>query len=835
MTQHKMLLVSEFGGELYLGDIGEDQIRAVEAAFIDVGVDVCIGSVDRRIRTVANPLNFTALSEGRVKDQDLKKWLRSALKAPFQAMSEKRRLLSSEVTIGATFGSAVQYPITKRELEGVSLEEAAVNLALFFKSTRDMMSAEMLESLDTFNYIDVASLRRSKTGKALKDLNNLVKKLTTQFVDSLIDKNTKMKKSKLPSAMGIGTPSDVEGWNYGPSDGSEGLQFMPNHTLVKYQAQAGQRSFLQIMEELPVDLMSLGDANADLILKEKAIQTLYALNNRQTASCCAFSSVYCELVCLADGNQRNATRKDVLGRDFEDRTRREDDDASYNRMALGCRQTAFLANPYYFLRCLISAIEKRSANYAKGLDKYTEKVIKESNALKSEQRRARTAINKLNKKPSLSRKEEKTYKDLEQVLREIPEEPFTEAAKRDFIKRVPPSVRLNVLSDYVWELICPDLFHIFNGRSTFDGRKLPKIQFYDYTKISGRWAHEDRVDVADYIGVPQDAYEYPLPENYHITFSFAGTKKSLQDAECAALAGQNITFAFDTTSFSASSFATLFHPQFAAYRSVFASESKPTKSMSDAGFEAYALAQELTLLERLREFREMVFKALSSADLKGLIPKKLPTKLTIDTLPSVHMGYEVLNGDWSDLRFLDDYQKSDPTRAAVVGLKWKIPYGSRFDVPGLAQWRYDTASANEKAKVDAYLAAAEDDRAFGLRQTTMKRPPGPYFQYLPSSASLYPSRGRSQKSQDAGAAFAQLRLSLDIALQDGLGESVTLYIIPKSGDFKSSAEAIRGMYRGAARQDMQEFTFVTESGNLVNTTQQLSLQAALDALAGDEL
>ena len=117
----------------------------------------------------------------------------------------------------------------------------------------------------------------------------------------------------------------------------------------------------------------------------------------------------------------------------------------------------------------------------------------------------------------------------------------------------------------------------------------------------------------------------------------------------------------------------------------------------------------------------------------------------------------------------------------------------------------------------------------------MKRPPGPYFQYLPSSASLYPSRGRSQKSQDAGAAFAQLRLSLDIALQDGLGESVTLYIIPKSGEFKSSAEAIRGMYRGAARQDMQEFTFVTESGNLVNTTQQLSVQAALDALAEDEL
>ena len=56
-------------------------------------------------------------------------------------------------------------------------------------------------------------------------------------------------------------------------------------------------------------------------------------------------------------------------------------------------------------------------------------------------------------------------------------------------------IRLNILSDIPWELVCPDLFtHYF-----------PQVQFYDYTKIpfrghSGNW----------------------LPDNYHLTFSYSG-------------------------------------------------------------------------------------------------------------------------------------------------------------------------------------------------------------------------------------------------------------------------------------------------------------------------
>lgn len=55
---------------------------------------------------------------------------------------------------------------------------------------------------------------------------------------------------------------------------------------------------------------------------------------------------------------------------------------------------------------------------------------------------------------------------------------------------VHPYLRLNVLSDVPWELVCPWLFERFRD-----------LQFYDYTKVPGR----------------------AVPGNYDITFSFSGT------------------------------------------------------------------------------------------------------------------------------------------------------------------------------------------------------------------------------------------------------------------------------------------------------------------------
>ena len=53
-----------------------------------------------------------------------------------------------------------------------------------------------------------------------------------------------------------------------------------------------------------------------------------------------------------------------------------------------------------------------------------------------------------------------------------------------------PFMRLNVLSDIPWEIICPWLF-----------RRFERLQFYDYTKVPGR----------------------RLPTNYDLTFSVSGT------------------------------------------------------------------------------------------------------------------------------------------------------------------------------------------------------------------------------------------------------------------------------------------------------------------------
>jgi hypothetical protein len=57
-------------------------------------------------------------------------------------------------------------------------------------------------------------------------------------------------------------------------------------------------------------------------------------------------------------------------------------------------------------------------------------------------------------------------------------------------KKLVPYVRPNVLSDIPWEMVFPDLFHLF-----------PRLQFYDYTKVPCRSAGAD---------------------NYDLTFSFNG-------------------------------------------------------------------------------------------------------------------------------------------------------------------------------------------------------------------------------------------------------------------------------------------------------------------------
>lgn len=64
-----------------------------------------------------------------------------------------------------------------------------------------------------------------------------------------------------------------------------------------------------------------------------------------------------------------------------------------------------------------------------------------------------------------------------------------------------PFVRLNVLSDIPWEALYPWLFARFDGSP---------VQFYDYTKVHGRWEQ---------------------PGNYDLSFSYSGTNAPLAVAE----------------------------------------------------------------------------------------------------------------------------------------------------------------------------------------------------------------------------------------------------------------------------------------------------------------
>lgn len=76
-----------------------------------------------------------------------------------------------------------------------------------------------------------------------------------------------------------------------------------------------------------------------------------------------------------------------------------------------------------------------------------------------------------------------------------------------------PSVRLNGTSDIQWEKVAPSLFTEF-----------PHIQFYDYTKISKRFANK-------------------LPPNYHLTFS--RSENNWKECDQLLAAKHNVTVVFD--------------------------------------------------------------------------------------------------------------------------------------------------------------------------------------------------------------------------------------------------------------------------------------------------
>ena len=83
-------------------------------------------------------------------------------------------------------------------------------------------------------------------------------------------------------------------------------------------------------------------------------------------------------------------------------------------------------------------------------------------------------------------------------------------------KGLVPVVRLNTLSDILWEKVAPSIFTTF-----------PDVQMYDYTKFPAK-------------------YRRNLPNNYHLTFSRAETETNQLEAYNWLSAGRPISVVFDT-------------------------------------------------------------------------------------------------------------------------------------------------------------------------------------------------------------------------------------------------------------------------------------------------
>ena len=96
---------------------------------------------------------------------------------------------------------------------------------------------------------------------------------------------------------------------------------------------------------------------------------------------------------------------------------------------------------------------------------------------------------------------------------------FFRLAKRHSLN---PAVRLNLTSDIPWENV-----KTANGESLME--RFPEVQFYDYTKISGRMS---RFIIGDF------------PGNYHLTFSRAETPESERLALSFLASGGNAAAVF---------------------------------------------------------------------------------------------------------------------------------------------------------------------------------------------------------------------------------------------------------------------------------------------------
>ena len=209
----------------------------------------------------------------------------------------------------------------------------------------------------------------------------------------------------------------------------------------------------------------------------------------------------------------------------------------------------------------------------------------------------------------------------------------------------------------------------------------PPVMFYDYAKIPGRWSTRQRKQIFKAFKLPWDAsYAYDLPKNYHLTFSYSGEDSSYRHSQIGSLAGQNSTFVFSTTSIT---HATVI-------------EALKSTQQQFRGLTSEDVLQELghvcsILEDKIVDMMSSEYR-VSARDFKYRGQQNIGQYWSKEfILPPSYVGgakrgpVRVVSGDLYDIRYLDDYMKSDPSESLIVGLGWKAPQQLRVTINNKTQ------------------------------------------------------------------------------------------------------------------------------------------------------
>ena len=124
----------------------------------------------------------------------------------------------------------------------VHIDVATANLAVFYPSSAKMLPASVLKEFEK---------ERNVTPEFVDGLNPqdraALSSAARMFTDALLRGNTKLEQSKVPSVLGIGTPSDIKGYNFAPTSGAKGLSLMNAASLVGGEKLTELESFRDIV------------------------------------------------------------------------------------------------------------------------------------------------------------------------------------------------------------------------------------------------------------------------------------------------------------------------------------------------------------------------------------------------------------------------------------------------------------------------------------------------------------------------------------------------------------------------------------------------------------